>query len=189
MEKTNFFKDNKKNIFKLLTTHFVMCIFGLMVTMPWGMTKLGNIMVVVCSIFSILFYAYLIDLHIWDVGATDALNAASRGTKLDKLKGLKLALIVSIPTIIISGLLVFFSYYQTYEWAVNGHIILKYIEKTWDSMFLGIQSAFIPDADYPILFSWFYLLTPLYTMLVTGLSYYLGTKNIVIIPRPKRDKE
>ena len=189
MEKKSFFKDNKKNIGKLLTTHGVIAVFGLMVTLPWGVTQLGNIMVMVCSILSVLFYSYLIDLHIWDVGATDALNSKSRNTKLDILKGLKLGLIVSIPSFICGILLVFFSYYQTYEWAVNGHIIMKYITKTWEAMFLGLQTTILPDATFEQSYSLFYLFTPLYPILVTCVSYILGTKNIAIIPRPKRNRE
>lgn len=189
MEKNSFFKDNKKHLWKLLTTHFVMAIFGLMVTLPWGMTQLGNTMVLICGILTVLFYTYLIDLHIWDVGATDYLNSSSRGTKLDVLRGFKLGLIASIPSFIFASLLVFFSYYQTYEWAVNGHIIMKYITKTWDAMFLGLQTTILPDASYEQTYAWFYLIAPIYPIIVTGLSYILGTKNIAVIPRPKRNKE
>ena len=183
-QKNSFFSIYKKDIFKLFTTHFVMALFGLMIYLPWNQEKeYGKILAVVCSFIAILFYAYLVDLHIWDLGAKDYLNSSSRGTKINYWTGVLLGLVAAIPSFVLGLLLNFFVMFQTYEWAINACYLTELITKTWEAPFMGIQRILFPD------FYWYYLITPFIPVLFSGLAYFLGAKNIIVIPRPKRSKE
>lgn len=181
--KKGFFSIYKKDIWKLFTTHFVMMLFGLMIYLPWNQNKeYGRILAVVGSAIAVLFYAYLIDLHLWETGARDYINSSSRGTKMNLWTGVLLGLITEIPSFILGALLNFFVMYHTYEWAVNACYITELITKTWEAPFMGFQRILFPD------FYWYFLMTPFIPVIFSGVSYLLGAKNIVIIPRPKKDK-
>lgn len=178
-----FLSKYKKDIGKLFTTHFIIAVFGLMVYLPWDQTKdYGKTLAIISSVVAILFYYYLIDLQIWDRGALDKLNSDSRKEPLNLMTGLFLGLIAAIPSFVFGIIYNILWQYQTYEWAANPAYIFSLITGTWEGAFLGIKVVALPNFPY------FFLMTPFIPVLFTMISYILGAKNIVIIPRPKKER-
>ena len=189
MEKKSFWSQNNKALKKLWATHFVMCIFGLMTYLPFntepdanGKVTAGWWLALFAGIVAILFLFYLIDLFIWEVGAKEQLSREA--DTMNGKKGFIIGLIVAIPDIVLGILYMFFSYYSTYEWAQNPAYIISLITVTWESMFAGLKATIFKGVFPP-----YYLIVSFVPVLFTGFSYWMGTKQKAIIPRPKRKSE
>ena len=189
MEKKSFWSENKTAMKKMWATHFVMCIFGLMTYLPFntqpdanGNKQAGWWLALFAGIVAILFMWYLIDLFIWEVGAKEQLSREAN--TMNGKKGFLIGLFVAIPDIVLGMLYIFFSYYSTYKWAQNPAYIISLVTVTWESMFAGLKATVFSGFFPP-----YYLIVSFVPVIFTGISYWLGTKQKAIIPRPKRKTE
>ena len=133
-------------VWKLIQTHIVMMIFGVMVYLPVGVeTKSRQILTLIFSIFTIIFYYYLIDLYMWDVGARDAVSARGAGTKPSPLKGFVAGLFAAIPDLVLGILFLVFNTLREFSEANTGYnvanLVFALITQTWEGMFMGVRAA------------------------------------------------
>ena len=187
MENKSLIKSIGGDVWKLIQTHIVMLIFGVMVYLPVGAeTESRRILTVVFSILTVIFYYYLIDLYMWDVGARDAVSARGAGTKPNIFKGFIAGLFAAIPDMVLGIAFFIINHYREYSdglSAANG--VFALITQTWEGMFMGIKMSLIGKSGG----AWFYLVTPIIAAALAGFSYFCGTKEFTVIPRPKKAKE
>ena len=184
MENKSFVKSIGGDVWKLIQTHIVMMIFGVMVYLPVGVeTENRRILTLIFSLLTAVFYYYLIDLYMWDVGARDAVSARGADTKPNSLKGFVAGLFAAIPDFILGLAFFIINHYREYSdglAAANG--ILALITQTWEGMFMGIKMSLIGKTGG----AWFYLVTPFVAAAFAGFSYICGTREFTVIPRPKK---
>lgn len=184
MENRSMIKSIGGGVWKLIQTHIVMMIFGVMVYLPVGVeTKSRQILTLIFSIFTIIYYYYLIDLYMWDVGARDAVSARGAGTKPSPLKGFVAGLFAAIPDLVLGIAFFVLNHFREYSdglSAANG--VFALITQTWEGMFMGVKMALIGKSGG----AWFYLVTPFIAAAFAGFSYICGTVEFTIIPRPKK---
>lgn len=187
-----FFKDNKKYILKLVLTHLVMTIFGMMVYLPFKRDDMSmRAFLIVGSAVAVLLYLFLIDVDMWYLGAEDKLRVDAGRQKRNAGKGFIIALIAEIPAIVI-GILFVLSYYlldyfSAYE-ASPGYTlfygVMIVVNLIWNGMYHGI-SVGIFDKWVP----WFYFAIPLLPIAFSGLTYWLGLINSPVLKPPARNKK
>ena len=187
----NFFTENARIIGKLIRTHLVMTIFGLMVFIPFNLDN-GSMQVflLIGSIVAVLLYLFLIDVDMWYLGAEDAIKSRATGKKPSAAKGFLIGLTAQLPSVILGILYSVFSmlyaYYMAYpsgDTFAGGKIVTWLLTFIWDGMYLGIERILL-GGTVPL----FYLLIPLLPISFTGLTYYLGTKESKFLKPPEKEK-
>ena len=184
MESKSFIKNIGGDVWKLIQTHIIMMIFGLMVYLPVGVeTPTKRTLTLIFSICTIIFYYYLIDLYMWDVGAKDSISAKGNGENPILVKGFVTELFAAVPDFVFGLLYFIFNYFREYSTAMTSlNTVFSMLSQTWEAMFFGIKMVIFGGNSG----GWFYLLTPFIAAAFAGISYYCGTKEFTLIPRPKK---
>ena len=108
-----FFKDNSYDIVKLYVNQIGIAIFATVLYTAIG--SMGDesfirALNIVISIFSILFYCALLYNVSWEYGAKDKIRIDANKATFDKWKGLKMALIASVPNAVFSAFALLFGF-------------------------------------------------------------------------------
>ena len=187
-----FFKDNKKYIVKLILTHVVMTMFGMMVFIPFNRDDMSmKAFLIVGSAVAVVLYMFLIDVDMWYLGAEDKLRVDAGRQKKNPFKGFLLGLIAEIPSFVLGILYavssMLYTYYQAYP---AGTFWGKSVIITWGGTFIweGMYHGF----SRVVLGGWiplFYLLIPLLPVAFAGLTYWLGLINSPFLKPPARHKK
>lgn len=178
-----FFKRYGYTIFKLTLNQFAIALFG--VAMAFAAAKSGRqVLLVVTSVFSVLFYLFLEYAVIWEVGAKDGISAAARGNSRKLYRGLLIALCSNAFNLLLAFL--------TLPCIANPKNGLgsaaKFIALLWEGMYEGIlaiplRGLFLRD------FVWAYFAIVAPALIVISVGYILGSFNLhatnILIPKNK----
>ena len=190
--KDGFFKENGRYIGKLLRTHIVMSIFGLMVFIPFNLDSMAmKAFIIAGSVIAVLLFLFLIDVDMWYLGAEDKIRVDAGRQKRQPLKGLWLGLISQIPSFVIGALFVISYYLNAYYGAYESgsayagfELVMVYVNLLWSGMYHGLSRVIFGGW-----LSWFYLFIPLLPSLFAALTYWLGLNNSPILKPPSREKK
>ena len=190
--KENFFKANRKTILKLMLTHLVMTVFGLMVFIPFNLdNKSMQAFLVIGGVFAVVLYMFLIDVDMWYLGAEDKLRVDAGKQDRSPAKGLLIGLIAEIPSFVIGAIFVaayyLYQYYGAYESGsayAGFKLVMVYVNLLWSGMYHGLSRVIFGGW-----LSWFYLFIPLLPSLFAALTYWLGLNNSPILKPPSREKK
>ena len=101
-----FFKQYSYNIVKNFINQFAISIFGALLSMVTIVSsKTSNIWSIVVSIFSIVFYLFLIYTTTWEIGAKDRISVDVGKKQYKPLTGLLISLVSNIPNVIFAVIL------------------------------------------------------------------------------------
>ncbi len=180
-----FFEDGIDTIVKMIVTQLGMTMFGIMVTMaakivPQKEGSDKNILILVASLAAIVFYMFLLYIHVWEKGARDKIKIDGGRLEQCKLKGLYLSLVANSLNIFL-GLIIIATYYfcdfinntPTLPYQIFG--IANDFARIIQGMYIGILNYFFPNATAtpPIMF----LVITLPALAISTLAYYLGSEN------------
>jgi len=187
-----FFKENKKIIVKLILTHLVMTMFGMMVFIPFNKDDMSmKAFLIAGSVVAILLYMFLIDVDMWYVGAEDKLRVDAGRQKRNVGKGFLIALIAEIPSIVVGVIYavvsMLYAYYQAYPAGsalAGAKIITWCVTFIWNGMYLGTDRVLF-GGGVPLV----YLIAPLLPIAFSGLTYWLGLINSPFLKPPARHKK
>ncbi|MBE6687926.1 MAG: hypothetical protein E7588_01460 [Ruminococcaceae bacterium] len=173
-------KSNTPIIVRMLLNQFVMSIFGIMITL--STLAISEQFASLASCIPIFLYFFLIYHNLWDKGARDVLTAQRTGVSTP-LKGFLYALYASIPTIVLTAVFSVITKEMTYTsyFADVAYTAAKLILTfCFQGMYHGIALIF----SYHFVF---YILAIFPAIIVGGLAYAMGYRNIRIIPENKKD--
>ena len=191
----NYYGRSSSLLSKLLIHQFGLTVFGVLLSTAAAVSG-NDSLVLAFSIFSSLFYLFLLYVLMWETGASDKIRIDGGRMKRDAFKGLKVTLLANIPNYVFAvtstvaylcidkNLLDASGNFTTPVWAMNVYMVAQTIGSYLNSMYMGIGDS-IGILTLPI---WLYLLT-LPALAVCGVAYYLGTKEMLGLPSsgPKRD--
>ncbi|MGN1095792.1 MAG: hypothetical protein ACI4QR_05345 [Eubacteriales bacterium] len=186
MKIKNFFKENGYISVKILVVHIALSIFGLMVYLPFdttGKNQTHTFLALICSIFSIVFYFFMVYNQIWEKGAKDSLRTVNGKKAAYPMKGFLIGLVAAIPDFIICAGYVSLWFFRSYENVVNIYNIFALITSLWEGMFMGVKAVVFPDSPY------MFIAVPFITSFFAGISYIFGTKNIRLLPAEDNPEE
>lgn len=178
----DFLKKNSEFLTKLLVHQFGLTVFGFLLYSAAGVS--GNrALVIGFSVFSALFYLFLIYVLAWETGSKDKIRIDAGRQKRDVFKGLKVDLMAQIPNFLLAVLsligYIFINKNALTEegqffspaWAVNMHAICQLLGFYLNAMYLGIFDYLELLAKPSSLF-----LMTIPTLLTCAFGYYFGTK-------------
>ena len=176
-----FIRKNSDLIVKMIVHQIGLTVFGFLLNScasVSGNESLG----VIFSIFSAAFYLFLIYILLWELGTKDKIKIEAGRLDKDVFKGAKIALVAAIPNLALTLLstvgylaidrsIMVDGNFTSPTWAADLYSIAQIIGIFLNSMYTGIGEYFgITVMPY------FLFLITLPTILVTGLGYFLGTK-------------
>ena len=173
-----FLKDRSYEIVKLFINQIAISVFG--TAMAFATAGEGRTALLVgTSIFSVLFYLFIIYVMMWEIGAKDSHKIEKKLPGHSPLTGLYMGLISSIPNFVVAGLITL-GLKTTVPLFTKIHIFVDVISGfTMKGMYTGLLAIPLNEANtLQINDLWFvYFLIPLPLILTTFLAYFLGSKN------------
>ena len=186
------FKEHLYDIVKLYVNQIGITIFSLFLMSAVGSVEdeaLSNTLSIIVSVFSVLFYLVLIYNVVWEIGAKDRIRIDSGRYSPKPLKGMVMSLWANVPNFLLAGVAAVFGAIFVLgggEWAASPFLIFFMLVKFHAAMYVGAIQGFSPAlpsetsdvsvfADALVEDVWF-LVVPLIAILVSQLSYWLGTK-------------
>ena len=159
-----FFHDYSYSIVKLFVNQFAIAIFGVALFVPTFVNL--DTLCLIASIFSILFYLFLIYMPMWEIGAKDRIAVDVGKKPYRPHLGLLISLCANIPNLILAVIALFFDPFKLVATLIQG-MYWGVISK------IGILS-FLNDLGI----TYFLIIIP--ALLTCWLAYYLGFKNFKI---------
>lgn len=183
-----FFRENSKLISRLFVNQIGMTVFGLVLTLAVMRAADNNTaLTVAVSVFSILFYLFLIYTVMWEKGARDAVRFGSGKEEKKPFFAFRAALAASIPNLVLAFLLFVFYLLGTVAGLPIGqtlytvmHIILGLFEAMYVGLFSAILGLATTDGGKYLLACVLYFLSSLPMILVSVGAYTLGTHNVYL---------
>lgn len=165
-----FFRQYSYSIIKMFVNQFAISIFGAVLSLATAAAK-NNVLTIGISVFSIIFYLFLIYTMTWEIGAKDRISVDCGKKEYRPHTGLVLSVFANIPNLIIAILFtVAAPFMHSQRWAGNLNAVLIAVSVFVEGMYLGIVSRLQHNW-------WVYFLVIVPALLTAWFSYYMGFKN------------
>ena len=178
-------KDNSYDIVRLLVNQIGITIFAMMLYTAAGVVEneaFGDGVILAVSVFSILFYLFLLYTAAWDLGAKDKIRIDSGRLEKCGYKGAVMALVANIQNFVLAicavvTLGVFMA--SALDGFYSAFAVFNLIMRLFMSMYLGVIQAVctaFKDSHnlYFLTQSIGYLLAPALPILTTHFGYRMG---------------
>lgn len=192
----DFFNRYSYHIVKLFIHQFAISLFGAGLSFVAVKTN-NDIVTLSLSVFSALFYLYLIYVLMWEVGATDKISVDVGKRPYRPFMGLKLALIANIPNYIVALVFAIIRpFAESYEWATGIIGALRILSAVpLHGMYNGMMMVLPFGAETIKLYDcwWVYFVLTIPCLVACFTAYYLGHRNFRffawMIPQKKDTKK
>ena len=181
---TEFFKKYSYASVKLFVNQFAIALFGL------GMTFVSYYsdstpLRVGSSIGAIVFYLFLVYVHMWEIGAKDGISATAHCTSRGLWRGFAIGAVANIPNLLLAVIITI----AHISGAAGGlGQVATFLALMVEGMYFGLSSVTIGDTVLSA-YAVFYFLITLPAILVAGLAYIIGNYNLhatnILIPKNK----
>jgi Ca2+/Na+ antiporter len=178
----NWFKTHSYTITKMLLNQFGIMLLGIILVNI--LTAKMPALRIVASLYTSLFFMYLLYVMTWEQGAKDRIRADAGYMKFDRLCGLKLSLFANIPNFLIALLLLigflFGTLVSEQTWAQGMFGVTHAVAICWESMYTGFINAVLDPAVTSSLSVGYviaYVLAPLPPLFASTLGYIMGSNN------------
>ena len=187
----SFFKQYSYNVVKDLLNQFAISIFGALLAMATSAAE-SNKLTIAVSIFSIVFYLFLVYTTTWEIGAKDRVSVDVGKKPYRPHNGLLISAISNIPKFIIALLFIVAAFLITDPSVATGlEVVLRLVYMLLGGMYTGLMmSVKINATTGATLISawWSYLVFIIPALLTSWIAYYAGFKNFRLIA-PLFDKK
>ena len=180
----SFFKKYSYIIVKLFLNQFAISLFGIGLAFASKRAE-NDTLLLLTSIFSVIFYLFLEYAIIWEVGAKDGITATSRKTSRGLWRGFVISVCANAINILMA-LLIFSKVFTGAENQVSA--VGQFIAMVLQGMYQGILSQPFGGGQLND-FWWMYFLIMLPAIIVTGVGYIIGNYGWhftnILIPKNK----
>ena len=180
----NFWKENTPVFIRLLITHIGMAVFGLVL---FGATNMmGDTTMLWAGIFSAVFYAVIVYSTMWEYGAKDKPAIDAGRLNNGRLHGFWVSLVAEIPFILFAVLYIL----GTYAEALGsvGAVCYTILVLT-HSCFTGIAMFVRKVFSLGVLVGPLYILGSVFISAIAAYGYFMGSKDLTILPRRPAQKK
>lgn len=167
----NIFREHSRTITRMTANQFGAAFLG--IALQLAIPTSNRSLLLITSIFSVVFLLFLNHSVMWEEGAKSRIRADAGREKYNPLTGLKIGIAASLPNIILGVIVAvtfFFNRLTEIEWIGTISAFMKAIAFLWQGMFIGIVVTIDASNHY------LYLLTPLPVILAAWLSYWIGLR-------------
>lgn len=179
-----FLKKYSYIIIKLFLNQFAISLFG--VALAFACSRAENDkLLLLTSIFAVLFYLFLEYAVIWEVGAKDGISATARHTSRGLWRGFVISLCANALNFL-ATLLVLTKLFTGGDNPVSA--VAQFVAMMLQGMYQGILSQFVGGVQLHTL-PWMFVVILLPAVIVTGVGYIIGNYNLhatnILIPKNK----
>ncbi len=172
----SFFKDHSYDMVRMMLNQIAISIFGFSLFLATSLAQ-NEALKIATTVFSILFYLFLIYTTAWDIGYRDHTSVKLGKKPQRPLKGVLISLCANSINLLLALLIALGSIPVLPEFFRQAGGLAQSITVLIEGMYSGLfplQVAGIALKDL-----WFlYFLLPVPALLVSGISYYLGLKDV-----------
>jgi len=170
-----FFSEHSYDMVKMFLNQFAISIFGVVLAFAAAKAE-STALINATSIGAILFYLFLLYTMTWEIGYKDHV-AVTQGRKLKRpFKGVLISLCANIPNLLFA---IFILLDVLIENGVINTIggICRFLAMLLEGSYVGVLSNTVGGLQLNE-YTFVYFLLPIPAMLICGISYYLGLKDI-----------
>lgn len=176
-----FFHDYSYNVVKMFINQLAIAIFGASLTFATTTAHGGSsdfdTFTLVVSIFSAIFYLFLIYNLAWEIGAKDKISVDVKKKPYRPWFGFFLSFLANIPNLILVIIYAIISAVGS----SGANFIIRFISCLVNGMYFGTLSVvrvFDNGVWVPLQAFWLSFLVAILPAIITsGIAYYLGHKN------------
>lgn len=170
---------------RLIVTHIGMAVFGTVLFL-WT-NQMGAGMTLAVSIFASLFYAAMVYVPMWELGAKD--KSAIDAGRLTRYRGdgFWIAAVAQLPVLLLTLTYFICALVPQTQLADSIRAVCYAILILLDGCFTGVMITLAPQGRNFAVVAAVFFVGVLYVIAVSGVSYLLGTKEFRLFPS-KRDK-
>ncbi len=162
---------------KLFLNQLGVTVFGTVLTIA---TKDNSTLLLLSGLLSIGLYLYLNYTVCWEIGAKDKIRVDGGRLKYSPAKGFIISLGANIPNILFA-LLIGFGILVNTTWGGNLSLVSYAILHLLNGMYNGIMKLLFDSVSAHLW--WGYIVATLPSIIICGLAYFLGSKNIRILKK------
>ncbi len=170
-----FFSEHSYDMVKMFLNQFAISIFGVVLVFAGAQAE-STVLKNATSIGAILFYLFLLYTMTWEIGYKDRAAVEQGRKKRIACKGMLISLCANIPNFLFA---IFILLAQLIENGVLSKIggVCGFLAMSLEGMYVGVLSNHVGGIPLNA-YSFIYFLLPLPAMLICGIAYYLGLKDI-----------
>jgi len=174
----DFFHRYSYSIVKMFINQFAISIFGTMLSMATTATN-NDTFTLAVSIFSIVFYLFLLYTMIWEIGAKDKISVDVGKRPYRPLTGLYMGLLANTPNLLFALLYAIgYPFMGTQAWAGTMNAIVKLYTVIFEGMYLGVTAVLPLGAAVKLGSMWWtYFAITVPAIATVTLAYYIGHKD------------
>lgn len=182
-----FFKKYSYVIIKLFVNQIAIALFGLGMAFASGYAESSGLKIAT-GIGAVVFYLFLLYVHMWEVGAKDGISAEARGTSRGLWRGFAIGALANSINLLLA-LFILPGAFAPVGSAVKGmSAVFSIIALLLEGMYVGLLSLPLGGAALNT-YAWPYFAITLPAILVSGLAYIIGNYNLhatnILIPKNK----
>lgn len=171
-----FFKNHSYDIVTMLLNQIAISLFGFSLVLA-AMRIDNDILRNVTSVFSILFYLLLLYTKTWDIGFADKISTEQGKKKNNPWRGALISLCANAINYFFAVFIMLGALLPNVAFFASIGAIAQALCMFGQGMYAGLLVN--PIGGAPINTYWFvYFLTPIPAILVCGLSYYFGLRDL-----------
>ena len=178
-----FLKKYSYTAFKLFLNQFAISLFGISLAFACQRAQNQKLMLIT-SIFAVLFYLFLQYAVMWEVGAKDGISATARHTSRGLWRGFAVAGMANSLNILFAILV----FTKVFTGATKLSAMSQFVAMVLQGMYQGILSQSVGGVQLHEL-GWMYFVMILPAVLVCGGAYIIGNFNLhftnILIPKNK----
>ena len=174
----DFFHRYSYSMVKMFINQFAISVFGTMLSMATTATN-NDVFTVSVSIFSIVFYLFLLYTMIWELGAQDKIAVDVGKRPYRPFTGLYMGLLANAPNLLFALMFAIgYPFMGTHAWAGTMNAVVKLYSVIFEGMYLGVTAVLPFGAEVKIGAMWWsYLAITVPAILTATLAYYIGHKD------------
>lgn len=161
---------------RMFVNQFAMSIFGSMLSMATTAAK-NNTLSIILSIFSVLFYLFLLYTCAWEIGAKDRISVDIGKKEYKPHTGLLVSLVSNLPNLLIAVVFTAFMPFSSFEWAGNVCAGASVAAMLLEGMYLGIITSVSIGGRLLNSFAITFYVIMIPAMVTSWIAYFLGFKN------------
>lgn len=169
----SFYKNNFDSVTKLFVNQLGMTIFGHLLFAATFKTDLK----IATGLLSSLFYLYLVYSTGWDIGAKDKIKIDGGRMERCNCKGVLLGIAANTLGILLSFVNLLFYFLNFWEWSAD----ISLSAYTISTLLNGMYTSFFTSFETPLMKFIILALFIIPAVVISGISYYAGSKNFRIL--------
>ncbi len=177
----SFFGRYSYTMVKLFLNQFAIGLFGAVITL--ALSKIGgddeslsDTVMIVASVLATLFYMFLTYTTIWTVGAKDRISSDVGKLSVMPMRGVLISLIANVPGLVVAILYTISEFAGQTGMKLAMRVVTLFLNGMYYGLLAGAPAGAADEAKL-LNYWWMYFLVLLPAIIVTGVGYYLGTRN------------